>query len=115
MNVISILILVFITCCGIPTATRRRKGKAVKWTCEDDGCDKDWKGGWMLHFHHKRPQFEGGGHEEDNLELLCVEHHRDRHFVMGRSWRRKGDWRRANANFGAARLLNSQNRRQRNK
>lgn len=97
----------------LPKALRKVVGGKARWTCQECGCEKDWRNGWMLHFHHIKPRSEGGKDTASNLELLCVDHHKQRHVDLSSFWRSKGNVKRANQNAGAARLLDGQDRRQR--
>ena len=58
---------------------RRYLGKKRGWKCEYPGCSRKWVDGFLLEFHHKIPSSAGGTDSEENVEILCLEHHYKRH------------------------------------
>jgi hypothetical protein len=64
---------------AIPTRTRREVARRDR-TCRFGSCRK--RG--FVDIHHIQPRGQGGGHEEDNLILLCPTHH---HLVHESGWK----------------------------
>lgn len=60
--------------------TRKEIGQRDKWTCQHEGCDRDFRSGYMVtaaHFPHKH-QYTGRGYHDNNPKngrILCQLHH----------------------------------------
>lgn len=55
---------------------RKKIGRRDKWTCQDDGCDRQWKDGWMLqasHYNHRKDSPFYDTIEQGRIQ--CVPHH----------------------------------------
>jgi hypothetical protein len=59
----------------IPPATRRQVVKRDHGRCTVPGC----RSSAYLDIHHINPRAKGGGHDPENLTLLCSAHHKRRH------------------------------------
>lgn len=60
---------------AIPAATRRFVWRRDHGRCTIPGC----RAASFIDCHHLHPRAEGGGHEPENLALLCAGHHRALH------------------------------------
>jgi len=67
---------------GFPGWMKKAYGARCWWKCE--ACGRAFSEGWMLEFHHRNPQSNGGPDTFDNMELLCLEHHYRRHEELRR-------------------------------
>ena len=64
---------------------RRRLLEAVGWRCQRCGRPG------VLEVHHQRQLRDGGGHEDENLEVLCrachIQHHKPTLSPEAQAWR----------------------------
>lgn len=69
---------------GLAFSEKIRKliGKRDQWSCQEDGCDKDFRSGDMVHAahypeHHSKsdPLYD----TEDAGRILCLQHHLEEH------------------------------------
>ena len=95
----------------LPYSLRKAVGGRAKWTCEEPECGRDWRGGFMLHFHHKRPKSEGGTDAMSNLEVLCVDHHVERHQALKEEHFWNGRKKQGYRNLWAAQALDGKSRK----
>lgn len=61
---------------------RKQIGARDQWECQDDGCDKSFKDGWMVHAAHN-PDNHSKLDPEYNLpssgSIRCIDHHQEQH------------------------------------
>ena len=62
---------------------RKEIGKRDDWTCQEDGCNKNFQDGYWVeasHYDHSRenPDYN----KEHNGRILCRDHHAQDHFNM---------------------------------
>ena len=69
---------------NFPKWLRMRVGKKRGWKCEYPGCNRSFKDGFLLEFHHKIATSMGGEDTEENCQILCIYHHLKVHEKMAR-------------------------------
>jgi len=79
-------IFYYSACCGVPVlmafsfAVRKAIGIRDGWKCQNDGCDKSFQNGDMVHASHinhdkSQQNYDSAG----NGRIQCVDHHQQYH------------------------------------